>query len=103
MIGNYNAFPTRKLAEMARNVSKLERLMLLWQYNNGCLFEPAPNDTKSNRFVVGYDFEENDFLIDAYTSWRYRLVYFETEEQCKAFIEMYQDEIKRLWGIGDEQ
>ena len=35
----YNAFPTVKLAKKSKNVSILDRLILLWQYANDCLFE----------------------------------------------------------------
>ena len=31
---NYNTFPNKELAEQATNVSKLDRLILLWQYAN---------------------------------------------------------------------
>ena len=31
---NFNMFPTRELAEKAVNLSKLERMILLWQYAN---------------------------------------------------------------------
>ena len=43
---NYNAFPTYELARKARNVSKLGRLILLWQYNNNCLYTHDVKDEK---------------------------------------------------------
>ena len=46
---NYNTFPTKELTEKAVNLSKLGRLILLWQYTNDCVFEP---DWKNIGFTI---------------------------------------------------
>ena len=100
--GNYNAFPSYELAEMAINTSKLGRLTLLWQYNNDCLYTPDVKD-KKNRYTIKFSSILNKLICVEVSYTQGDSVYFETEEQCKAFIEMYKDEVKALWGIGDEQ
>ena len=41
---DYRMFPNKELAEKSENLSKLNRLILLWQYANNCLFEPNWED-----------------------------------------------------------
>ena len=55
---SYNVFPTRELAERAENLSKLDRLILLWQYKNDCLFIPEWNNIEqAEKFVNIYSKE----------------------------------------------
>ena len=39
LVANFNIFPNKELAEKAVNLSKLGRLVLLWQYANNCDLE----------------------------------------------------------------
>ena len=96
---NYNAFPTRDLAEKGVNASKLERLMLLWQYANDCLFEPDWLDGLQYKYYIIYDGRDKKVYHDYSLNHRLNNVHFETSEQAKAFIEMYSEEIKKIMGV----
>ena len=52
MISNYNGFPTYDLAEKSVNLSKLGRLILLWQYANDCVCEHDLGDINQPKFRV---------------------------------------------------
>ena len=96
---NHNAFPTRELAEKGVNASKLERLMLLWQYANDCLFEPDWLDGIKQKYYIIYDGRDKKVYHDYSLNHRLNNVHFETSEQAKAFIEMYNEEIKKSMGV----
>ena len=95
---NYNAFPTRELAEKTINISKLGRLILLWQYANDCIFTPDwKNDSQRKCFII-YDNKNNTISCNFGLTAQSDIVYFETEEQTKAFIKAYDKEIKKIMG-----
>ena len=96
---NYNAFPTMELAEKADNLSKLGRLILLWQYANDCLFEPVWNNKRSRKHYFYYSHNLERILVGDYFDFQDDILYFETEEQTKAFVDMYSEEIKKIMGI----
>ena len=100
-VNNYNVFPDESLAKRAVNVSKLGRLILLWQYNNNCLYTPDVKD-KKNRYTIKFSSIQDKLVCVEVSYTQGDLVCFETEEECEDFIEMYKDEIKELWGIGDD-
>ena len=96
---NYNMFPTRELAEKSVNLSKLGRLILLWQYANDCLFEPDWKDGIQCKYFIIYDSRDKKACYDYNFSQKSNNIYFETSEQVKAFIDMYEAEIKELMNI----
>ena len=96
---NYNTFPTRELAEKGVNASKLERLMLLWQYANDCLFIPDWLDGLQYKYYIIYDGRDKKVYHDYSLNHRLNNVHFETSEQAKGFIKMYSEEIKKIMGI----
>ena len=96
---NYNTFPTRELAEKGVNASKLERLMLLWQYANDCLFMPDWLDGLQYKYYIIYDGRDKKVYHDYSLNHRLNNVHLETSEQAKAFIEMYSEEIKKSMGV----
>lgn len=96
---NYNTFPTRELAEKAVNLSKLERLILLWQYANGCAFEPDWLDDTQYKYYIIYDSRDKNACYDYSFRQKSKNIHFETSEQVKAFIDMYEAEIKELMNI----
>ena len=95
---NYNAFPTRELAEKAVNLSKLGRLILLWQYANNCLYTPNWNN-RQLKWFISYDTEDDLFIYDTSNFYLRDISYFETEEQAKAFVNMYNKELIRLMSV----
>ena len=99
LIKNYNVFPTRELAEKAVNLSKLERMILLWQYANDCLFEPDWLDGIQQKYYIIYDSRDKNACYDYNFSQKSKNIYFEKREQVKAFIDMYEAEIKELMNI----
>ena len=99
LIANFNAFPTRELAEKAVNLSKLGRLILLWQYANGCLFEPDWLDDIQYKYYIIYDSRDENACYDYSLRQKSNNIHFETSEQVKAFIEMYETEIKKIMGV----
>ena len=96
---NYNVFPTRELAEKAVNLSKLGRLILLWQYANDCLFEPVWNNKRSRKHYFYYSHNLERILVGDYFDFQDDILYFETAEQVEAFIKVYDKEIKNLLGV----
>ena len=96
---NYNAFPTYTLAEKSINLSKLGRLILLWQCTNNCIFEPNWEDENQYKYYIVYynDRQKLDWHFDDSTNFNTQ--YFATKEQIEAFIEMYRTEIKKLMNI----
>lgn len=98
ILENYNAFPTEELAEKAVNLSKLGRLILLWQYANNCLFEPDWNNSQIKWFL-SYDTQDDLFIYDTSNYYLRDISYFKTEEQTKTFIKAYDKEIKKIMGV----
>ena len=99
ILENYNAFPTEELAEKSIKSSKLGRLILLWQYANDCLFESVWNNKRSRKHYFYYSHNLERILVGDYFDFQDDILYFETEEQTKAFIEMYETEIKKIMGV----
>ena len=95
----YNMFPTRELAEKAVNLSKLERLILLWQYANDCLFTPTWKNNSQRKHFIKHDHINNTISCNFGITAQLDTVYFETEEQVEAFIDMYSEEIKKIMGV----
>ena len=96
---NYNAFPTRELAEKTINISKLGRLILLWQNTNDCLFEPVWNNKRSRKHYFYYSHNLERILVGDYFDFQDDILYFETAEQVEAFITAYDKEIKKIMGV----
>jgi hypothetical protein len=96
---NYNVFPTRELAEKAVNLSKLERMILLWQYANDSLFEPDWLDGIQQKYYIIYDSRDENACYDYNFNQKSKNIYFEKREHVKAFIDMYEAEIKELMNI----
>ena len=96
---SYNVFPTRELAERAENLSKLDRLILLWQYKNDCLFIPDFKNIDQPKHSVIYVQMYKE--LRAYTIYTVRehKVYFETKEQAEKFVNIYSKEIKKIMGV----
>ena len=96
---NYNVFPGLELAERAENLSKLDRLILLWQYKNDCLFIPDFKNIDQPKHSIIYVQMYKDLRVDTIYSVREHKVYFETKEQAKKFISIYNKEIKKIMGV----
>ena len=99
LVANFNIFPNKELAEKAVNLSKLERLILLWQYANGCAFEPDWLDDTQYKYYIIYDSRDKNACYDYSFRQKSNNIHFETSEQVKAFIDMYEAEIKELMNI----
>ena len=99
LLKSYNIFPSRELAEKAVNLSKLERMILLWQYANDCLFEPDWLDGIKQKYYIIYDSRDENACYDYNFNQKSKNIYFEKREQVKAFIDMYEAEIKELMNI----
>ena len=96
---NYNVFPSLELAERAINLSKLDRLILLWQYANDCLFEPDWLDGIQYKYYIIYDSRDKNACYDYSFRQKSNNVHFETSEQLKTFIKAYDNEIKKIMGV----
>ena len=96
---NYNVFPGLALAEGAKNLSKLDRLILLWQYKNNCLFEPNWKNIDQPKHSVIYVEMYKELRADTIYTVREHKTYFETAEQVKTFIKAYDKEIKKIMGV----
>ena len=99
LVANFNIFPNKELAEKAVNLSKLGRLILLWQYANDCLFEPVWNNKRSRKHYFYYSHNLERILVGDYFDFQDDILYFETEEQTKAFVDMYSEEIKKIMEV----
>ena len=98
LVANFNIFPNKELAEEAVNLSKLGRLILLWQYANDCLFTPTWKNNSQRKYFIKHDHINNTISCNFGITAQLDIVYFETSEQAKAFIEMYETEIKEIMG-----
>ena len=96
---NCNAFPTRELAEKAVNLSKLGRLILLWQFANDCLFSPDWLDDVQPKHYIMYDNSDKEIFYGYSINCQLDNVHFNTEKQAKEFVKMYSEEIKEIMGI----
>ena len=96
---NYNVFPSLELAERAINLSKLDRLILLWQYKNNCLFTPDWKNVDQPKHSVIYVEMYKELRADTIYTVREHKTYFETAEQVKTFIDKYDKEIKKIMGV----
>ena len=94
LVANFNIFPNKELAEKSVNLSKLGRLILLWQYANDCLFEPDWLDGFQYKYYIIYDSRDENACYDYSLRQKSNNIHFETSEQIKAFVEMYKKEIK---------
>ena len=99
ILENYNAFPTEELAEKSIKSSKLGRLILLWQYNNNCLFEFDWRNTELEKYQIIYHCVFKEIEVCDFKTYQNDVSYFKTEEQAQAFIDMYEAEIKELMNI----
>ncbi len=99
LVANFNIFPNKELAEKAVNLSKLGRLILLWQYANDCLFEPDWLDGIQYKYYIIYDSRNINACYDYSFRQKSNNIHFETSEQVKTFIDMYEAEIKELMNI----
>ena len=93
LIANFNAFPTRELAELGCNVSKISRLALLWQYANDCVHTPDWSSNTKNNFHFSLNIKNDKIDVDRVYLFK-RDIYFKTRKQAEAFVEMYKKEIK---------
>ena len=96
---NYNVFPGLELAERAINLSKLDRLILLWQYKNNCLFKPNWKNVDQPKHSVIYVEMYKELRADTIYTVREHKTYFETIEQAEKFISVYDKEIKKIMGV----
>ena len=96
---NYNVFPSLELAERAINLSKLDRLILLWQYKNNCLFTPDWLDGIQYKYYIIYDSRDKNACYDYSFRQKSNNIHFETSEQVKTFIKAYDKEIKKIMGV----
>ena len=99
LVANFNIFPNKELAEKSINLSKLDRLILLWQYANDCLFEPDWLDGIQQKYYIIYDSRDKNACYDYSLRQKSNNIHFETSEQVKTFIDMYEAEIKELMNI----
>ena len=75
---NYNMFPTRELAEKTINISKLGRLILLWQYTNDCIFEADWKDGDTKKYFIRYDYIKEEVCHDYNVTIPSDTLYFKT-------------------------
>ena len=99
LVTNFNIFPNKELAEKAVNLSKLDRLILLWQYKNNCLFKPNWKNVDQPKHSVIYVEMYKELRVDTSYTVRNNKTYFETSEQVKAFVKVYDKEIKKIMGV----
>lgn len=99
LVRTYNAFPNRQVTRLGFNLSKLDRMILLWQYANNCLFEPDWLDGIQYKYYIIYDSRDINACYDYSFRQKSNNIHFETSEQVKTFIDMYEAEIKELMNI----
>ena len=91
-------FPTYGLAKKVVNLSKLDRLILLWQYANDYVYEPDwKQDTE--KWYISFDIAKNQFMYEVTSTMHNDLIYFETKTQLEKFGDMNGMEILRLLGV----
>ena len=99
LVANFNIFPNKELSEKAANLSNLDRLILLWQYKNDCLFKPNWKNVDQPKHSVIYVEMYKELRADTIYAVREHKTYFETIEQAEKFISVYDKEIKKIMGV----
>lgn len=102
-VGQGNAFHTEKEAELEANRRNL--LHRFKMFRDKCNEDWKPNwkDDGEGHFYIyyDYDFEEMKVQTDCGTEKGFQLFgYFEYEEDCDKAIDLFGDEIKRLYVEG---
>ena len=72
---------------------------MLWQYTNNCIFTPDWLDGIQQKYYIIYDSRDKNACYDYSLRQKSNKTYFEKREQVKAFIDMYEAEIKELMNI----
>ena len=99
LVANFNIFPNKELAEKTINISKLGRLILLWQYTNDCIFEADWKDGDTKKYFIRYDYIKEEVCHGYNVTIPSDTLYFKTIEQVETFIEMYETEIKKIMEV----
>lgn len=102
-IKTYKYFPTKELAKKSINLSKLDKLVLLWQYSNNYLFTP---DWKNSREEIKYYFIYNhtteNLEVVNFNKEMGNNILFKTKYHVEDFITLYSKEILKLLSIKGE-
>ena len=69
------------------------------QYKNNCLFTPDWKNVNQSKNSVIYVEMYKELRVDTSYTVRNLKTYFETSEQAKAFIKVYDNEIKKIMGV----
>lgn len=93
----YATFPTFELAKKGKYMSLLDRMQLLYQYQNNLIFDVDWRLWKQPKFKIGYKVSENKLVcLYAYTNKEVS-VYWENEKDLEQFMGIYKNEILEIF------
>ena len=95
-IKNYYAFPNRELALKSVNLSKLERMQILFQYNNKVLYSFDFGEIDGYKYYLAYNCIHKKISFVSEDVFKPFTIYWKDEESIKSFIDNYTDEIEDM-------
>lgn len=98
-IKTYKYFPTKELAKKSINLSKLDRLILLWQYSNNYLFTPDWKNSREIKYYFTYNHTTENLEVVNFTKEMGNSILFKTKYHVKDFITLYANEILKLLSV----
>ncbi len=91
---NYLIFPTKELATKSMYFNHLERLQILYQYENDLLFVPTWGGAYEQlKYHITYDTYDGELTVCSERFNKSHNVYWEDKEELKIFINKYRKEI----------
>lgn len=96
-MNSYSTFPAFELAKKGKYLSLLDRMQLLYQYQNGLMYNVDWRLWKQPKFKIGYKVSENKLVcLYAYTNKEVS-VYWENEKDLEQFMGIYKNEILEIF------
>lgn len=94
LLKEYMLFPFGKMAYVCKDMSKIERLQILYQFENNMLFSPNWRSDTQEKY---YLFRNAESLgIDYRINYKANNVHWKGVNELKEFIDIYRDELLEL-------
>ena len=91
---NYLIFPTKELATKSMYFNHLERLQILYQYENDLLFVPIWGGSYEQvKYYMTYNTYDDELTVCSERITKSHNVHWEDKEELKIFINKYRKEI----------
>ena len=95
-IKSYLAFPNLELAHKTEYLGKLERMQLLYQYQNNLIFE-TDFEEEGEKYVLQYNPVEKKFICVQTNEINTTTIYWKNAKDLLEFINNYSIELRRIF------